>query len=177
MYGNKQLVHYGIQNWVENCDLMFHVAVVTKRVFRYEPKRAEKAMLSGKFLQVPVKTGNIVTAKGYIIPPSAIEGCIGIVIPHPIFHRASFNKTDNTTAKGKKAEQVVYEMIRGGYLSLNLSVITVTDVGLQLDGLDLIPRQAENPQVKCDWKAGPRELGGTGNLFIQTDECNPLKLH
>ena len=27
-------------------------------------------------------------------------------------------------------------------------------------------------QVKCDYDAGP---GGTGNLFLQTAECNPLK--
>jgi len=174
--GNKQLIKYGIEEWVETVDMMFHVSVVTKRVFSYEPGKALQTILAGDFQQVIVRTGNVITARGYLVPPSAIEGW-GTVIPVRIFHEADFKQYDNTTVKGKKAEQVVREMLRGGQLSLNLSVIIVTDEELQLDGLDLIPKQALNMQGKCDWKAGPRELGGTGNLFIQTDECNPLKLY
>jgi hypothetical protein len=174
--GNTQLINYGIEQWAEKCDLMFHVSVVTKRVFSYEPIKALDAIRSGNFPAKTARTGNIITAMGYTVPTSAIKGCRGTVIPVRIFHNARFSEFDSTTVKGRKAEYVVREMIRGGQLSLNLDVISVSDFDLQVDGLDLIPKQATNPQVKCDWRAGPRELGGTGNLFIQTKECNPLKL-
>ncbi len=32
-------------------------------------------------------------------------------------------------------------------------------------------------QVKCDFDGGRKELGGTGNLFLQVKEANPFKLY
>jgi len=177
MLGNKQLISYGIEQWKETCDLMFHVSVVTKRVYRYEPKNAWEVIRSGNFPQRNVRTGEVITAQGWLVPPYAIQGCVGIVIPIPIFHDAYFHKMDGTSIKGKKAERIVREMILKGYLSLVIGVVEANNKELQLDTVDLIPLIALNPQVKCDWNAGPRELGGTGNLFIQEKECNLLKLH
>ena len=175
--GNTTLVEYGIKQWAKECDLMFHVSVATKRVYRYEPKKAVKAIENKEYAKRTAKQGNITTATGWLVPPNEIEGCLMMLIPFPILQAANFSPFDNPSEKGRKAEKVVRDMIRSGYLSLTLDVINVTDPELQLDGLDIISIQATNIQVKCDWNAGPRELGGTGNLFIQETESNPRRLH
>ena len=67
-------------------------------------------------------------------------------------------------------------MISLGLISLALSVAQVPEVDMQLNGSDLEIMHAKSIQVKCDWNAGHKELGGTGNLFLQVEECNPLGL-
>ena len=90
---------------------------------------------------------------------------------------AHFDRRDSTPVKGRKAENVVRKMIALGLISLVLDTVEVTDEGMQIDGEDFLVNTAQSIQVKCDWSAGPRELGGTGNLYLQETEANPLKLY
>lgn len=177
MLGNTQLVEYGIKDEIETVDLRFHVGVVVKKVFVFEPKQALEAMNTGKYKNVPVYTGEIKTATGYLIPYTDIQGCKMFDIPPLLLNDAGFSDWDNTTIKGKKAEQLIRKMISRGLIPTILFTVPADDEELQLNGTDIIPKYAESIQVKCDWKAGPRELGGSGNLFIQDRECNPLKKH
>ena len=50
-----------------------------------------------------------------------------------------------------------------------------SNIALQRGGVDLLLTAQFKIQVKCDWIAGPKELGGKGNLFIQDAELNPKK--
>jgi hypothetical protein len=46
---------------------------------------------------------------------------------------------------------------------------------MQFEGLDIVVATRVRIQVKLDFRGGERELGGTGNLFLQTAECNPTR--
>jgi len=173
--GNTQLIHHGIQN--EQVDLRFHVSITTKSVYIFEPRHAIAAMQTGLYINVPVFTGNVKTATGYLIPPESIKNCRRVPIPDDLMYRAGFSKNDSTSMKGAKAEAIVNQMIRLGLISLVLDTVIITDEEMQINGSDIVADLAQSFQVKCDWKAGPKELGGSGNLFIQDTECNPLRQH
>jgi hypothetical protein len=49
---------------------------------------------------------------------------------------------------------------------------------VQIDGDDIVVLTGANRvhiQVKCDYPGGDKALGGTGNLYLQVAERNPLK--
>ena len=79
---------------------------------------------------------------------------------------------DNTSVKGEKAVDIVKRIIKNFDFPYWCPTIKdEQDEEKQKKGQDL--KIGENVvQVKCDWSGGPRSLGGTGNLFIQTDELN-----
>jgi len=173
--GNTKLVKHGI--YQENVDLRIHVAVKTRRVYIFETHKGIKAIETGKYPSRPVYTGNIVTAIGYIVPPDDIEGCRCVPIPDNVLEGIQFDIKDSTPKKGEKAERLANRMILMGLIPLTISIASSADQELQINGSDFEILQARSIQVKCDWSAGPREYGGTGNLFLQIQECNPLGLH
>jgi hypothetical protein len=81
---------------------------------------------------------------------------------------------ESTGTKGQKAVYVVHEMLKRGLIPIKQNIETITEQDMQISGTDIIVHSNIRIQVKCDWKAGTKELGGTGNLFIQTAECNPF---
>jgi hypothetical protein len=169
---NTQLVRHGIQT--ELADLRFHVSVVTKSVYVFEPRNAIEAYQTGNYREAGAFTGAIQTAKGYLIPPGDIKGCRRVPIPETLFISTLFSINDSPSIKGKKAERVVNEMIRTGLISLVTDTVSIPDKEMQIGGSDILAVMAKEVQVKCDWRAGEREFGGSGNLYIQTEECNPL---
>ena len=170
--GNTQLVEYGIRQ--EKSDIRAHVSVATKSVYVYGTSDGVAAINTGMYRKAPAYTGSIVTAEGYLVPPDAISGCKRIPIPSDLM---SFNTTDSTSVKGDKAMRVVMQMLKDRLIPIALDVSDITDEMMQLEGTDIIVQATARVQVKCDWRAGPRELGGTGNLFVQVAECNPLNSH
>jgi hypothetical protein len=91
--------------------------------------------------------------------------------------KANFNNQQGTSDKGASAEYVVKEMVKRGIIPLVLDTTSDEDYDSQLLGSDILVKFADGIQAKCDWRGGHREHGGTGNLFLQTDECNPLGQH
>lgn len=170
--GNTQLVEYGIRQ--EKSDIRAHVSVDTNSVYVYGTSEGIEAINTGEHRKAPAYTGSMITAEGYLVPPDAIKGCKRIPIPPGLM---SFNKTDSTSAKGDKAVRVVMQMIKDRLIPIALDVSDITDEMMQIEGTDIIVQATARVQVKCDWRAGHRELGGTGNLFIQIAECNPLRSH
>lgn len=179
MLGNTELVEYGIQN--EDSDIRAHVCVAVQRVYVYPTASGVEAINSGKYRKLPAYTRvngtRIKTAEGFVIPPAHLRKCVYMPIPDHLIDRLAFNPTDSTTEKGEKAVQVITWFLRHGGFPLSVHGEVIEDQDLQVDGLDIYIRLKAKIQVKCDYNGGPKPLGGTGNLFLQVAECNPLRAH
>lgn len=178
--GNTELVKYGIQN--EQSDIRAHVCVTVGRVYVYPTAAGIEAINTKRYRRVPVRThvGNgrqVVTAEGFLVPPSHIRRCVSMEIPDRLMEKLAFRPEDSTTAKGEKAVKAVTWFLRHGGFPLSVHGEVIHDQDLQVDGLDIYVRLRAKIQVKCDYKGGPKEMGGTGNLFLQVAECNPFKAH
>ena len=170
----SHLVSYGIQT--EESDLRIHVCVTAARMYIFRTASARKAIQTNTFSVRPAFTGSQQTANGYLVPPSAIDGCVSVAIPKIILTWVAFNETDSTSVKGKKAAQLVTFMARYLGLPMPVDVQDVTDLASQIAGVDMIATLApQRIQIKCDWKGGSKQHGGTGNLFLQFEEANPLR--
>jgi len=194
--GNTDLVDYGIQN--EESDLRIHVSPATKSIYVYDTINGVDAVVCDSAngnRKVKVRTQmkdefgdpivdrtgaplKVVTAEGYLVPPHDIYGCHRIDIPDDVLNTANFRFHDSTTQKGNKAVVVVKKMLNRGLIPLTPDdVDEISDEEMQVSGVDISISSKAKIQVKCDWKAGPKEYGGTGNLFLQVSECNPLNQH
>ena len=164
--GNTRLVEYGIRQ--EKSDIRVHVSIATKRLYIFRTSEAVRLIDTGNYKIREARQGPIVTAKGYLIPPDDIRGCAVREIPKDLLADNVFLPDDDEGERGKKAEGLVFDWL----MLLGHEVDVETDIDKQRDGIDLWCN-GEAIQVKCDWRAGSRERGGTGNLFIQVAECNP----
>ena len=88
---------------------------------------------------------------------------------------------DDTSEKGRKAVGLIAAMLRRGLLPIPGKVqrlVTDIDKPLQIEGQDIIVEfgaATVRIQVKCDYKGGDKSRGGTGFLYLQTAERNPMK--
>ena len=88
----------------------------------------------------------------------------------------AFDEKGTTSAKGKRAVAVVERMLRAGRFPLWPSNVKESmRLEVQHGGTDILLHGVWRIQVKCDFWAGPKEKGGTGNLYFETAELNPLK--
>ena len=181
--GNTKLVEHGIQT--EESDLRAHVCPVARRVYVYPTKRGLEAVESGRFPSVAgfqdgIKTA---TAKGYLVPPFEIKECIAISLRAQVWDYLCFSDHLTLLEKGKKAEKLVIQMLKRGLFPIPALPTGITDEDIQIRGADIIIKAGKLTQddiviqVKCDYKGGAKADGGTGNLFLQTEECNPFGYH
>lgn len=180
--GNTTLLEYGIRT--EQSDMRAHVCPVVRRVYVYGTAGGLAAIDTGTYREVPGYQANVPTptARGYLVPPMAIPGCVGLELRSSVWDALAFVSSDGLSQKGGKALRLVMGMIRQGLLPLPSMPKDVGDFELQVKGMDItiMPGQWQRPivvQVKCDYKGGAQVLGGTGYLFLQTAECNPLGYH
>jgi hypothetical protein len=180
---NQKLVNYGIHN--ENSDIRVHVCPVVRRVYVYSTQDGIGAIDTEKHRLVNgyQKGVEFATAKGYLVPPDDIAGIAAVQIRDTAWQYLAFDENDETSKKGSKATRLVIGMLESGLLPIPALAEEVTRADLQIDGADIIIRGKSitqediKIQVKCDFKGGHRELGGSGNLFLQVAECNPNKLY
>lgn len=177
MGNNVTLVDYGIQN--EDSDLRAHVCIVAKRVFVFATEHGRAIINQGNYKRVPVRTEGLVTAEGYLVPPSHIKGCQTVNISGPLLEKYNIQQSDHTSDKGKKAVQIVCDLIKMGRLPLPLKLTPdiIKNLSLQIKGIDIILMANIKIQVKCDYNGGLGIGGGSGNLFLQVAECNPCGYH
>lgn len=174
--GNRVLVKYGIQT--EGSNFRAHVCVIAKALYVYRTVDGVQRASDPRFPERSARTGNIITATGRLVPPKAIDSCMRTDIPPTILARNMIAETDSTTVKGRKATQIVASMMRDGYFPLPLDPKTIPEGDdVQFEGVDIVATADLRIQVKCDYAGGEKELGGTGNLFLQTAECNPYQAH
>lgn len=181
MSGNTKLVEYGIQN--ESSDLRIHVCVIVKKICvfpieigRLITQRAEVFKLRER----PAYTDGIVTARGFLCPWDLMPLLEWIDIPDDIMRKVAFESSpqrETTSSKGRKAVLIVTEMLKLHLIPISQSILEIDDADLQISGTDILVSTKVKIQVKCDWNAGQKELGGTGNLYLQTFECNPYGQH
>lgn len=176
--GNKKLVEYGVMKEVS--DMRAHVAYLVQRVYVFPTDSArrfiEEAIRQGVTPRV-VKTADIVTAEGYTAPISNISGLCEVVIPSEIYQRFKIDERDNTSRKGLLATEIVGALLREGRVPLPVKVDVTDNLAVQIEGTDILINASLRIQVKCDYKAGDKKYGGTGNLFLQVSECNPWRRH
>ena len=170
--GNTKLVEYGIFN--EGSLLRAHVCVLSRVVYVFETRRAVEVIKNGDYKHVLVKTGDIVTATGYLVPPGDIPGCNEVYVPVKWWGMVAFKETENTSVKGNKAVAIVKWLLREGMFPLRVNPKEIKGQELQIKGLDIYVHMKTLIQVKCDYRGGDN---GTGNLFIQDTECNPFGKH
>ena len=172
---STDLVEYGIQN--ENSDIRAHVSVMNRAVYvfktaagraaidRYNPKRRSASQ--------PGADG--VTAIGWLVKPEWIDDLR--TLRFESWPRWSeFKPGMSTVEKGNLAVACVIECIRRGKFPFWLETKECETVDIQVAGTDIVVAANVRIQVKCDRRSGPQPLG-TGNLFLQQYERNPLKLH
>jgi len=181
--GNTQLVFHGIQN--ENSHTRAHVCPVAQRVYVFKTAAALDLIEKGHY---PKRNGyqkgvDVPTAIGYLVPPMDIPGCVALCLRLSVWQHLCFSEDDSLYEKGRKATKLVLQMVRQGLFPLPALGEEITDENLQIDGEDIIIKANAFRfddlviQVKCDYPGGERELGGTGNLYLQIAECNPFSIH
>lgn len=170
----KPLIKYGIFD--ENSDARIHVAPTTKMMFVFPTKDIVNLLNNKQYPERYANQKNVsyVTAKGFVVPVEDIPKLQAVTSTIPWW--GFFRKTDDTTEKGIRAVRWVKLFLEKGLIPLMFDC-GISSYRLDIQGTDIIAQGKWKIQVKCDYDAGPRKLGGTGNLFIQTYECNPLKKH
>lgn len=179
----SQLVDYGIQN--EKSDLRAHVCPKARRVYVFRTEDALAVTDTGRYIQVQAYQPGWEepTATGYLVPPFDIPNCVSVTVRPCAWERLNFSDADNLSTKGRKAMSLVSQMIRRGLFPLPFFEAADTSLALDINGEDITvtarsPEQQKlRIQVKCDYPGGEKELGGSGNLFLQISECNPLGIH
>lgn len=176
--GNVKLVRYGIGE--EESDYRVHVCFVEGYVYVFPTEDANLLIKTFGFVNRPAyqtsQNGKkIKTAKGYPVPVESIKSCghlQRVKIPNDISEKYPIWKDDREDIKGKQAEKIVEAMCKKGLISVKPEMER-TSSDEQKKGQDFKSKPSIW-QVKCDYKGGST---GTGNLYIQTEECNPFGLH
>ena len=177
------MIDYGIQN--EHSHIRAHVCPKAKRVYVYPTSCGLEAIATKAFRKVPgYQPGvTVATSEGYLVPPFSIRKCSAVKINNGAWDHLSFSDSDDLGTKGKKAERLVKQMVLNGLLPIPALGESVNDTDIQISGGDILVRANAIRkddiviQVKCDYRGGEKELGGTGNLFLQVAEINPLGIH
>ena len=175
MIGNTTLVNYGIQN--DKSDYRAHVCVNAHTVYVFKTSNAQAIILSKVFKKVPVFTGNIKTAVGYIVPYQEIVGIAEVMIPDRWMEKIEFSEYETPTMKGNKAVTIVKGLLKKGMFPIVTLGKEIKDKDLQIAGVDIIVNVSLNIQVKCDYRGGGEKNypQTTGNVFLQIAECNPYR--
>lgn len=176
--GNHHLVSYGIQN--EASDYRIHVAYNAMRVYVFPTESARLLISQNERNGIEPKqvyTGEIITAKGYLVALSYIAGLQEVIIPPDIWNRYSIRKDMLTSTKGLLATEIVVDLLKRDMIPLPVKIDMADDKSIQISGTDILINSALRLQVKCDLPGGDKRYGGTGNLFIQIAECNPYQRH
>lgn len=176
---NNELVHYGIQN--EESDIRVHVCPEIRRVYVFPTKSGQEVIKKHKRNTNGYQKGIVYpTGRGKRIPWQKIKKCISIEIRDSAWDKIKFSKKDNTSIKGRKAVTLILAMVENGLFPLPLEskYESLLPKKMEIKGQDIIvhsEKQTTIIQVKCDYPGGDKTLGGSGFLFIQTHEINPLK--
>ena len=174
--GNQKMVDYGIQN--EQSNFRLHVCYVASYVYIFPTKEVKKAVDSGVYGPKNVSLdGRLTTAKGCPIPVSGIGGIHAVAMPPTIAQKYAIHQDMTTSTKGFMAMQIALQMLKLGIVPIPVQVDVSDDNAIQIAGTDILVNSELRIQVKCDLRGGEKRYGGTGNLFLQTHECNPYKLY
>lgn len=177
---NTKLVEYGIQT--EQSDLRAHVCVNAQQVYVYPTRYGIEAITKGNFRKVTASQPGaaFITSEGYLVPPGLIWGCLPVNASWAMQKAGPIRYSDVPDRKGEWAVVVVRLLLSRGFFPFWGTPEVIDDIDLQVKGFDLIVTSKARIQVKCDFEGGSPYRSGragervTGNLFLQTAECNPF---
>lgn len=172
---SHELQAYGIDD--ERSDLRVHVCPKVQRLYIFRTDDARLAIYTGQYKLKTAYQKDILTARGYVVPWDDIPNIAEHVVDDSVWDVACFQTDMTTTEKGEAAALVAQAFFQTGKIRFVPVVEVVQDYSRQLAGQDLVIRIMRRVQVKCDYNGGRRDRGGTGNLFIQTEEANPFSRH
>ncbi len=165
----SHLYQYGIEE--EESDIRAHVT--DRHILVFKTDVVYDLINSGKYKQRPAYQQNYdkPTALGYLIPYKDIPD-IRMLKFYSWNEWSLFDKSWTTAEKGKWAIRCVVELLRIGHFPIWIEAEQTTDTNIDIRGTDILIYMNHKIQVKCDYPAI-----STGNLYIQTHESNPFKLH
>lgn len=178
MTPSQTLFPYGIQT--EESDLRAHVCPKVRRVYVYPTPCGVKALGNGHERPGYQPGVDGATANGRCVKPFDIERCVELRMNERAWEYCRFSPDDDTSSKGNKAVLLVSAMLKAGLFPLPFGALVDSGVAksIQIKGDDIYvwtAKQRLRIQVKCDFRGGDASLGGTGFLYLQTAERNPLK--
>jgi len=166
---------------LERSDVRMHVSPATKRVLIFRTADAQKLLenFRAEFPEVRAFQDGVsyATARGMLVPCDRMPNLriLDPKLPDDCWARG-FRPDHNTTTKGRRAADLVLWLLDKGRIPLWFRKSDEPDdMNVQRKGTDIVIWARIRIQVKCDWEAGPVNLGGSGNIFLQTAELNPLK--
>lgn len=174
MIDQAELFEYGVQN--EKSDIRAHVAVLAKKIYIYRTKEAVSLLNSGKYSLKPAYQEGVQgpTALGAPVPIKDFRD-LRTVTWNGCPYWDGWHEKLSTSQKGKKAIEVVVDLLKYGRFPLWIEVEEDKRQNIQIKGTDIVVFCKQHIQVKCDYRAGEGHELCTGNLYLQTKERNPLK--
>ena len=173
---NQTLRKYGIAD--EKSDIRAHATFKGRQIIVYRTADMAKLVEEGSYREVPATQPgvDVITAKGYLVPVADIQP--QYVLTSSTFPWENYDHEEmNLAQRGNAAVTVVRAAIMFNKFPLWVCGIVETDKDLDISGTDIVVNATRRIQVKYDGGAYPKSEGGTGNLFVQTMECNPLKIY
>lgn len=169
------LHNYGIMT--EQSDIRAHVGVANKTIYAFKTASAIEAIEKHKPKTRPAYQPGVghATAEGWLVQPDMIDDMRYL----PYYSWSGwdyFSQKMTTSEKGDLAVECIIECLSIGRFPLWIDAKESSDKSVQISGTDILLVMDKRIQVKCDWYAGEKPKG-TGNLFLQKSECNPLKHH
>ena len=109
---NTTLIKHGIQT--EQSHLRAHVCPKAHKVYVFPTQAALDIMSAKQYRLVTARQPgiDIVTAKGYLVPPFDIEQCVAITLRPGVWDMISWS--DSTYWKGRQATILVMGLIKKG---------------------------------------------------------------
>ena len=173
--GSTGLKDYGIQT--EQSDIRAHVSVVNRAIYSYQTERGLEAIQKHRPKTATAGQPGVqgITARGWLVRPDQIQDLRRLRF-HSWPHWNAFTPTLDTSAKGALAVDCVVACMRLGRFPFWIgNAEEAQEREVQISGTDIIVQGRHRIQVKCDWRCG--EPPGTGHLFLQFAERNPLSQH
>ncbi len=174
---NVDLLKYGIED--EQSDIRAHVTVQGRQVVVFQTETARQVCRDNQYQHVPATQPGVdgaTTAMGYLVPITDLNPryiLTSNVFPWNTYYVESMTITELADA----AVCVVRAAIIANKFPLWVCPRVTTDKELDISGTDITVQMKRTIQVKHDRLAFDRSLGGSGNVYIQTHESNPLKIY
>jgi len=170
---NQELFEYGIHT--ESSDIRAHVCVLNKVLYVFQTRMGVEAIeRENPVLKDASQDGvNGRTAEGWLVRTEWIGGLRRLRFSSwPDW--GLFNEKLSTSDKGSLAVGCVIAAMKEGRFPFWIDAAEDDRENVQRSGTDILVFCKKKVQVKCDYRGGDRPLG-TGNLFLQKAERNPLR--
>jgi hypothetical protein len=167
------LFEYGIHT--EGSDIRAHVSVVNRTIYVFPTRNGVDAVFRAPREERYACQRGVSgpTAVGWLVPVADVEDLRRVKFAS-WEGWTQFRRELSTSRKGRLAVMCVLGAMKRGRFPFWLDATEDERHNVQILGTDVLVFCKKKVQVKCDFDSGEKPLG-TGNLFFQRAERNPLK--